>query len=536
MRSRALFAIVVLSCALVSGGWFVERGLLGKTTASPVNGGRLFDQVFERVAHAYVDTLADSALYSKAIDGLVSELGDPHSAYLSPKLVANLSERTSGRYGGIGAQIDIRDGWITIVAPLPGGPAVDAGIRAGDRIVDVNGVELRGVTVEAAQKALRGPAGSVVKLTMERPGVATPLKFALTRKEVRVRPVSHALLLGDGVGYVSLAIFSQEAAGDLRRAIDSLRAAGMRTLVFDMRGDPGGLLDEGVAVSDLFLNPGQGIVSMKGRTSDASRSYADHAPQPWPDLPVAVLVDSNTASAAEIVAGALQDHDRALLLGTTTYGKGSAQTVFPLGSSGGGALKLTIALWYTPSGRSINRPRAGGGTDGDGALPDSTPRPKYKTDDGRSVLGGGGITPDIQIAIDRSRAGGAADSAFDQALGKHITEFRDALTDYARTLEATRAVASPNFVVTPEMRGELWKRMKARGVVMDSTTYTAASSLIDRVMGYEIARYVFGPDAEFQRRLRDDSTLSRAVAIVRGATTPRELLQRAANQTPAKRS
>jgi len=522
-----MFVIVVLSCALVSGGWFVERGLLNKAAPSPVNGGRLFDQVFERVSRAYVDTLADSALYRRAIEGLVSELGDPHSAYLSPKLMANLSERTSGRYAGVGAQIDIRDGWITIVAPIPGGPALDAGIRAGDRIVEVNGTELRGVTVEAAQKALRGAPGSVVRLTIERPGVTTPLKFALTRKEVRVRPVSHALLLNDGVGYVSLAIFSQEAAGDLRRAIDSLRAAGMRTLVFDLRGDPGGLLDEGVAVSDLFLNAGQGIVSMKGRTQDASRSYADRGPQAWPDLPVAVLVDSNTASAAEIVAGALQDHDRALLLGTTTYGKGSAQTVFPLGSSG--ALKLTIALWYTPSGRSINRPHI----DVTDAAPDTSPRPKYKTDAGRAVLGGGGITPDVIIPVDRSRA---ADSAFEQALGKHIPEFRDALTDYARTLEGTRAIASPTFTVTPEMRAELWKRMKARGVVMDSTTYVGAAPLIDRALGYEIARYVFGSDAEFQRRLRDDSTLARALSIVRGATTQRDLLQRAASQPPPKRS
>ena len=533
MRSRAMFVVVVLSCALVSGGWFVERGLLGggKGPTSPVNSARLFDQVFERVSHAYVDTLADSALYRRAIDGLVSELGDPHSAYLSPKLVANLAERTSGRYAGIGAQIDIRDGWITIVAPLPGGPALDAGIRAGDRIVEVNGTELRGVTVEAAQKTLRGAPGSVVRLTMERPGVAMPLKFALTRKEVRVRPVSHALLLNDSVGYVSLAIFSQEAAGDLRRAIDSLRAAGMRRLVFDMRGDPGGLLDEGVAVSDLFLNAGQGIVSMKGRTTDASRTYADRAPQPWPDLPVAVLVDSNTASAAEIVAGALQDHDRALLLGTATYGKGSAQTVFPLGSSGGGggALKLTIALWYTPSGRSINRPH----TDASDAVPDSSPRPKFKTDAGRTVLGGGGITPDITIATDRSRT---ADSTFEQALGKHIPEFRDALTDYARTLEGTHAITSPAFTVTPEMRAELWKRMKARGVIMDSTTYAAGAPLIDRALGYEIARYVFGSDAEFQRRLRDDATLARALAIVRGATTQRELFQRAANQPSTKRS
>ena len=527
MRSRALFAAVVLSCALVSGGWFVEHGLVAKTTSSPTNSAKLFDEVFDRVEHAYVDTLADSALYRRAVEGLVSELGDPHSAYLSPKLVANLSERTSGRYAGIGAQIDVRDGWITIVAPLPGGPALDAGIRAGDRIVDVNGAEQRGVTVEAAQKALRGAPGSVVRLSIERPGVTTPLKFALTRKEVRVRPVSHALLLDNGVGYVSLAIFSQEAAGDLRRAIDSLRAAGMKTLVFDLRGDPGGLLDEGVAVSDLFLDAGQGIVSMKGRTADASRSYADRAPQAWPDLPVAVLVDSNTASAAEIVAGALQDHDRGLLLGTATYGKGSAQTAFPLGSSG--ALKLTIARWYTPSGRSIDRPRP----DANDTPPDSAPRPRYKTDAGRTVLGGGGITPDIEIPMDRSRG---SDSLFEQALGKHIPEFRDALTDYARTLEGTHAVTSPGFAVTPEMRAELWKRMKARGVVMDSTMYVAGAPLVDRALGYEIARYVFGADAEFQRRLRDDSTLARALTIVRGATTQRELLQRGANKPPAKRS
>jgi len=522
MRSRALFTAVVLSCALVSGGWFVEHGLIVKTPSSPTNGARLFDEVFDRVQRAYVDTLADSTIYRKAVEGLVSELGDPHSGYLSPALMANLSERTSGRYAGIGAQIDVRDGWITIVAPLPGGPALEAGIRAGDRIVEVNGTELRGVTVEAAQKALRGAPGSVVRTTIERPGMTTPLKFALTRKEVRVRPVSHAMLLDNGVGYVSLAIFSQEAAGDLRRAIDSLRGAGMKTLIFDLRSDPGGLLDEGVAVSDLFLNAGQGIVSMKGRTADASRSYADRAPQPWPNLPVAVLVDSNSASAAEIVAGALQDHDRALLLGTTTYGKGSAQTVFPLGPSG--ALKLTIALWYTPSGRSINRPHVDADTP-----PDTAPKPKYKTDDGRTVLGGGGITPDIVIPMDRSRG---ADSVFETALGKHLPEFRDALTDYARTLEGAHAVTSPSFAVTPQMRGELWKRMKARGIVMDSTMYDAAAPLIDRALGYEIARYVFGPDAEFQRRVRDDATLTRALTIVRGATTQRDLLQRAANQSP----
>ena len=300
------------------------------------------------VARDFVDTIPDSTLYTRAVDGLVEELHDPHSNYLSPQLLAKLSERTTGRYAGVGAQIDVRDGWLTIVAPLPGGPAVEAGILTGDRIIEVDGKSLRGVSIEEAQKALRGPPGTVVKLTVGRGGLTTPLKFALTRREIHVRSVQHAQMVTDRVGYVALTIFSEESAVDLRHAIDSLRTAGMTSLIFDLRSDPGGLLDQGVGIADMFLNSGQRIVSMRGRTPDATRVYDDRAPERWPQMPIVVLVDGNAASASEIVAGALQDHDRALLLGSTTYGKGSAQNVFPL--SNGGAVKLTTALWYTPSG------------------------------------------------------------------------------------------------------------------------------------------------------------------------------------------
>src|SRR5215510_13383236 len=383
MRSRGLLAGVVLSCALVSGGWLVKRGLVGTSAiASRGDNARMFEQVFQRIAREYVDTLSDSVLYSRAVDGLVTELHDPHSSYLSPQTRARLLERTAGRYAGVGASIDVRDGWLTIVAPLPGGPALEAGVRTGDRVVRVDGKPIHDLTVEEAQKLLRGPPGTKVKVTIERPGVATPLEFSLTRREITVRSVQHAKLLSNGVGYVALSIFSKESAADLRRAIDSLRRVGMKSLIFDLRGDPGGLLDQGVAVADLFLDAGESIVSMRGRTADASRSYADRSPQVWPNLPIAVLVDSNSASASEIVAGALQDHDRAVLLGTTTYGKGSAQNVFPL--SDGGAVKLTTALWYTPSGRSINRKMAEHRAP---AVDTTKPRPRYKTDDGRTVLG-----------------------------------------------------------------------------------------------------------------------------------------------------
>ena len=523
-RPRALLAAAVLASALVSGGWLVERGLTGGRFVANSGGPQLFDEVYQRISRDYVDTLPDSTLYTRAIDGLVTELRDPHSTYLSPQLLAKLSERTSGRYAGVGAQIDVRDGWVTIVAPMPGGPAVDAGILTGDRIVEVDGKPLHDVSVEEAQKALRGTPGSVVKVSIERPGIATPLKFALTRREIRVRSVQHAAIVRDHVGYVALTIFSEESVPDLRRAIDSLRAAGMTSLIFDLRGDPGGLLDQGVGVADLFLDAGQRIVSMRGRTTDASRSYDDRAAQPWPNMPMIVLVDNNSASASEIVAGALQDHDRALIVGSTSYGKGSAQNVFPLNN--GGAVKLTTALWFTPSGRSINRQRPG--ADEGPIVPtdsaDTTKRPRFKTDAGRTVLGGGGITPDIIVPPTKLAA---PDSIFATALGGKIPQFRDALTDYALSLKSSKTITSPDFVVTPAMREELLRRMRARGISIDTAIYNAASSLVDRQIAAEIARYVFGDAVEYARRLRTDATVNRALELIGGAATQQDLLRRA---------
>jgi carboxyl-terminal processing protease len=239
-------------------------------------------------------------------------------------------------------------------------------------------------------------------------------------------------------------------------------------------------------------------------------------------MPVVVLVDSNTASAAEIVSGALQDHDRAVLLGTTTYGKGSAQNVFHL--SNGAAAKLTTALWFTPSGRSINRKRP---SPDEPDVDTTAAKPKFKTDAGRTVLGGGGITPDLIVPMPRLSP---ADSAFQRALGKQIPQFRDAVTEYALTFKVSHAVSSPNFVVTPAMRAELRKRMQAHGVTVDDKTYEAATPLIERVLGYEIARYVFGDAAEYARRIKDDPMIARAASFARGATTQRELLDRASRK------
>jgi len=516
----------VLSSALVSGGWLMEHEGAGRAPLDASAGARLFDQVVAHVRRDYVDTLPDSLLYRKAVTGVLGELHDPHTVFLDQRRLSRLDESTSGHYAGVGIQMDVRDSGITVVATLPGTPAEQAGMMSGDRIVEIEGKPTRGLTNDEALKTLRGPAGSTVKVVVERPGVTTPLTFSLTRREIQVHPVQHALLLPDGVGYVDLTVFSSEAAADLGRAIDSLRTAGARSLVLDLRSNPGGLLDQGIGVSDLFLDTGKSIVSTRGRTPDENRVFTDRAPQRFGAMPLVVLTDSNTASASEIVAGALQDHDRALVVGTATYGKGSAQRVFRIRD---GAVKLTTALWYTPSGRSINRPHGPGtpGEDGEDAQPDTTkPRPTFKTDAGRTVLGGGGIVPDVEVP---NLIASKHDKALQTSLGAKVPKFRDAVTDYAIALKSSRTITSPDFVVTQQMRDELFRRMQARGVEVERAVYDSAQSLVNRALGAQITQFVFGPKAAFARSLREDADLAKARELLRGVNTPADLLRRAKN-------
>jgi carboxyl-terminal processing protease len=523
MKSRAIVAAAVLSSALVSGGWLMERG--GRAAPRDAKSqAQLFDEVLQHLRRDYVEALPDSVLYNRAAAGVIEQLHDPHSTFLDPRRLTRLDESTSGHYAGVGVQMDARDSGITVIGALPGTPAERAGIMTGDRIVEIQGRTTQGLTQEEALKALRGTPGSTVRLAIERPGVAARLSFTLTRAEIAVNPVQNALLVRDGIGYVDLTVFSTTAAADLGRAIDSLRKAGARSLVLDLRGDPGGLLDQGVGVADLFLDPGQKIVTTRGRTADENRTFADGAPQRFTDMPLVVLTDSGTASASEIVAGALQDHDRALVVGTVTYGKGSAQRVFRLDDDG--AVKLTTALWYTPVGRSINRPRPKrtGEEDQDAqASSDTVPRPRFRTDGGRTVLGGGGIVPDVEVA---NPAASAADRALQSALGAKVPQFRDALVDYALSLKGSSAVPNADFVVTPTMLETLYRRLQSRGIDVPRTVYDSAGPLVRRALGSQIARYVFGPRAEAARSLREDPTLARALDLLAGADTPAALLAR----------
>ena len=541
LRARAVIAVAALTLALVLGGWLLQRGL--RRGNGSVERAQMFDQVRVHVAKDFVDSIPNGDIFRKAAEGMVRELHDPHSGYLNSDRFRSLNESTSGHYAGIGIQIDVRDGWITIVAPMPGTPAERAGIQPGDRIVSIDGKGTEGWTPDDARGAIRGTPGSMVLLLIERPGVPARIPFTLARGEIRVHSVRHVSMLGDGVGYVDLTIFSDSSADELRQAVTQLRSQGMKTLVLDLRANPGGLLEQGIEVADLFLDSGLPIVSVRGR--DLAQGYADKAAQQWPDLKLITLVDEHSASASEIVAGALQDHDRSAIVGTTSYGKGSAQSIFRLEDSTS-ALKLTTARWFTPSGRSIQKARpvvAGSDDDADAApvkgraetdsgseLP-LAKRVQFKTDDGRVVYGGGGITPDLLVVASDSFNG---TRAFWRMIGAGAPKFRDALTESAIEAKQGHAVRSPDFAVTTALHQSLWDHVATKRIKLDRVHFDSAGAAVDRLLGLEIARYALGPEAEFKRRLNDDRVIAAALALSAGAQVENDLLRRAGERRAAK--
>jgi carboxyl-terminal processing protease len=506
----ALLALV----ACFSGGWFLQRRLgVGDDVYQQA---RLFEQVLAHVRDYQVDSLPESELYHRAIDGMLEQLHDPYAALLTGKDYERLQERTTGDYGGLGLQVDVRNGWVTVIAPMPGTPGDRAGIRSGDLLVEVDGVSAADWTMEHALQALRGRIGTTIELTVRREGTDAPIRHRLTRERIHQRAVQEGILLPDGVGYLSLSMVRENSAAELEQEIARLVEQGMKSVVLDLRSDPGGLRDEAVDAADLFLDRGQDILVSRGRAPGDNHRWSDAAPQRWRGLPVVVLVDGGTASAAEIIAGALQDHDRALVVGDTTYGKGIVQTLFPLGDEV--ALRITTARWYTPSGRSIQGASLDSAMGAAHVRADST---AYRSDGGRVLAGGGGIVPDVLLAPDTLTT---AEQQFTRALDGRTTVFRDVLTAYALELRRGGAIRSEAFRVEPGMRQEIRRRLETRGVRMADSLYQRGASIVDQQLGYEVARYVFGPTAERRRRVAEDAEIGQAVALLRQAASPGALL------------
>ncbi len=531
-RTVATPALVAL-IGVMSGGWLMQQGV--DPQKNVYFQARLLEEVVRHVSTRFVDETDPDRLYRMAIDGMLHELGDPHTSFMTPEDYERLRLQTQGEYGGLGIEIDVRNGWLTVLSPLPNSPAERAGLQAGDRIIQVEGESTRGWSTDKAVSVLRGPKGTPVRIEVARGGIDTPIPFEITRADIEITAVPAAYMLDDEVGYVELSVFSETATDSLRAAIDRLQHQGMKSLVLDMRRNTGGLLDQGLNVADLFLDRRQLVLETRGRTPDQNHVLRARTGDAYPDLELAILIGLRSASASEIVAGALQDHDRAVLIGETTFGKGSVQTLYQL--PGNNMLRLTTARWYTPSGRSIQKPY---GIDAHGAAAvadagETEPREPagaaldveqkleegvatYRTSKGRMVLGGGGITPDL-VVMDTLTS---AEQRLVQAIGEDWSRFEQLL--YAEAVEYAQQNSNlqPGFPVTEAMLDRFHASLEREGIAIDREVYDDAYDFVSRRLVYEISVAKFGREEGWRRLMENDPRVRSAAELLRTSSSVAE--------------
>jgi len=533
-RRATLLPIAVLAGSFLLGGFFLQEGVTREENVYVQV--RVFQEVVDRISNQYVDDLGEGRLYEDAIEGVLDRLDDPNSSFIRATDYEDFAiQATDGEYGGVGLEVSTRNGLVTVVSPIPGTPGARAGIRSGDWFVEIEGENAEGITVEEAVALLRGRAGTEVEVRMGRPGVDQPIPFTLRRAEIKLASAPFTSVLDGDVGYIPLQAFREDATAEVRTAIEGLLEGGARAIVLDLRNNPGGLLTDGVDISELFLERGDPIVEVRSRR-DTER-YASGTDDAYLDVPMAVLVNGRSASASEIVAGALQDHDRALVVGTPTYGKGSVQTLYRL--TGGNVLRLTTALWYTPVGRSVERERAESVAEADGVAIDGSgvdrlaeeDRPTFTSFAGREILGGGGITPDLVVRPDTVTR---AEANAIRALGMGGSRFLESLFNYAVEYVAARPDLEPDFRITAEDLEGLYDAFIADGVLTRGSEATGmdARALLreaERYIAYqlesEIALQAFGERGQFERMAPMDRQLQAALAELRAAGSPAELLQ-----------
>ena len=523
-RSPKSLLIGLAFVPILAGGFVFQQ-------QSTQQGARLLDQVLNIVSSRFVDTVDAATLYEKAARGLVRELNDPYSVLLSPKELSTFNAQTNGRYAGIGMEIAETQGFITVQRVFPHTPAEQAGVQEGDRINFIDTVNIRGWTVSQTSDALKGRPGSKVLVKFSRTGVPELIPITFTRALISIPAVPYAIMLDGKVGYIPLLQFNESARDEIEASVKKLSREGAKGLIIDLRGNPGGILDQSLSVSNLFLRKGLQISAIRGRNGENQRFAATDEPVA-PTIPLIILTDGRSASASEIVAGALQDHDRALIMGTTSFGKGLVQSVFPL--EGGYALKMTTAKWYTPSGRSIQKERkllpSGEFVE---VMPDSLEtdsvrrsRPAFRSDAGRIVYGGGAITPDIIVRPDTLTT---AEQKVFNAFAPKTADVRATLMDYALELKKT---VRPGFVVPLEWREEFYRRLQSKGVTVDKAQYDQAGSEIDRLLGNTVSRLAFGDSTARRRSLPEDLQLSRALQALKQSQSQQDLFV-LAQQQPA---
>ncbi len=461
-------------------------------------------RMFDIIEAYYVEDVEAEELFQNAVQGMLDEL-DPHSRYYSSEEYRDLRERYRGDYHGIGIQFDIFDGILTVLDALEGGPSEKLGLRPGDQIIKIAGENAIGLDNDEIYALLRGPKGTRVGVTVMRPALDEQWDVQITRDEVEVPAVLASTMIAPGVGYVWLTTFSQKGADQLERSLEEFEQQGMTAFVLDLRGNRGGLMSQAIRITDKFLSGGKQIVETRGKAPNSdSKNYSTDR-DTHPRVPMIVLVDHTSASASEIVAGALQDHDRALVVGQLTWGKALVQNQFEFND--GSALFLTIARYYTPSGRMIQRPYTGG-DDGDYMSPDweaiyasrDAGMPEFETAAGRTVLGGGGIMPDFEV--DPTQASGLAVWLYNRRytfqfatrfVSDHGAEIPMAFDEFLDDFEVSdeNVQAFIDFLNRPNIRTVL----DEGGVPLDDETVDEARENLRMYIKAHIAANVWGLEA-----------------------------------------
>ena len=519
LRTAAVASLLVIP--IVAGGFLLHQPQVHASSL-------LLEQVMSLVRNQYVDTLPTSAMFEKAAKGLVKELNDPYSELLSPKASEDFNRTTNGRYGGTGMLLGEKTkGVFYVERVFPNTPAEDAGVQEGDHIISVDSKITANLEMGQVSEALRGEPGSKVSVVYARPGVSEPIKLQFTRRVIHLPAVAYSGMFGDHVGYIPLQTFNENAAEEVEAAVKKLVKDGAKGLILDMRDNGGGIVEQALETSSLFLPEGKEIVSVRARNqpTETAKSTGRHLAD---SLPLIVLVDGGSASATEIVAGALQDHDRALVLGTTSFGKGLVQSVYKL--DGGYQLKMTTGKWFTPSGRSIHRERkllADGQfveIHPDSAAAQGKPRPTFKSDAGRTVYGGGGIRPDVLVPDDTVTS---EERAFFGSIATQRQAINAVLQDYAMQLKGSVA---RDFTVPSTWAAELTRRLTDAKVKIDPKYSDVAHDLLLRDLASRVARLSFGDAAAKERFIGEDHQLMRALELLQHNATQAKLLAAGASR------
>jgi len=411
MRRRIVVALILV--LIVFGIYsFVSSSQEKKKKDDLYRQVELFSDTLAIIQAEYVDDVEPRNLIYGALKGMLSSL-DPHSQFLDPDAYNELKVDTEGKFGGLGIEITIKDGLLTIVTPIQGTPAWKAGLKTNDRIVKINNELTRDITITDAVKKLRGKPGEAVNITILRESEKKILEFKIVRDIIKINNIKEAKILEDSIGYICLVEFRENTAKDMDTALENLKKQGMNALILDLRNNPGGLLDAAVKATEKFIDKDKLIVSTKGRQPTQNMEFVSLGTRPIIDLPMVVLINEGSASGSEIMAGALQDHKRAIILGTKSFGKGSVQTVIPL--SDGSALRLTSSRYFTPSGKQIH---------GKGIMPDIV------VEEGRIELAAVALEPKTQ----------KPEEIFEQIENKEKPEKEEEAKEYSADNQLMRAV------------------------------------------------------------------------------------------------